>query len=56
MMQTTDIRTLNLSPEEKYRDLLERKPEFLQTFPLKILASYLRIAPETLSRIRKRVR
>ena len=56
MMQYTDITILNLSPEEKYRDLLERRPELLQTFPLKILASYLRIAPETLSRIRKRIR
>jgi CRP-like cAMP-binding protein len=55
MMQYTDITTLNLSPEEKYLDLLERRPELLQTFPLKILASYLRIAPETLSRIRKRI-
>jgi len=56
MMQYTDITALNLSPEERYRDLLERRPELLQTFPLKTLASYLRIAPETLSRIRKRIR
>src|SRR5882724_3624717 len=56
MMQYTDITALNLSPEERYRDLLERRPALLQTFPLKTLASYLRIAPETLSRIRKRIR
>jgi CRP-like cAMP-binding protein len=55
-MQYTDITTLHLSPEEKYRDLLERKPELLQIFPLKIVASYLRITPETLSRIRKRIK
>ncbi|HMH21047.1 MAG TPA: cyclic nucleotide-binding domain-containing protein [Puia sp.] len=54
-IQYTDINTLQLSPEEKYRDLLERRPELLQAFPLKILASYLRITPETLSRIRRRI-
>ncbi|MEI9808366.1 MAG: cyclic nucleotide-binding domain-containing protein [Bacteroidota bacterium] len=55
MMQYTDITSLTLSPEERYRDLIDRRPELLQTFPLKILASYLRITPETLSRIRKRI-
>jgi CRP-like cAMP-binding protein len=55
MMQYTDIKALNLSPEERYRDLLKRRPELLQIFPLKVLASYLRITPETLSRIRKRI-
>jgi len=55
MMQYTELATLNLSPENRYLDLLERRPELLQAFPLKILASYLRITPETLSRIRKRL-
>jgi len=55
-MQYTDLTTLHLSPEDKYRDLLERRPELLHVFPLKVLASYLRITPETLSRIRGRIR
>ena len=55
-MQYTDISNLGLSPEEKYRELLLKRPELLQKFPLKFLASYLRIRPETLSRIRKRIR
>jgi len=54
-MQYTDITTLSQTPEEKYRSLLCKRPELLQTFPLKLLASYLGITPETLSRIRKRI-
>ncbi len=55
-MQYTDLATLPLSPEERYRHLLTQRPDLLQLFPLKLLASYLRMAPETLSRIRKRIR
>jgi len=55
-MQYTDINTLHLSPEEKYQQLLANRSELLQAFPLKMLASWLRITPETLSRIRKRIK
>jgi hypothetical protein len=41
-----------MSPAEKYKHLLQNKPEIIQTFPLKIIASYLKITPETLSRVR----
>lgn len=44
-----------LSPEEKYLHLLDHRPELLQAFPLNIIASYLRITPETLSRVRKKI-
>ncbi|TYA74625.1 Crp/Fnr family transcriptional regulator [Seonamhaeicola marinus] len=44
----------NLSPDEKYVYLQEHKPELLQKFPLKLIASYLKITPETLSRVRHR--
>jgi len=54
-MQYTDITALNLSPEERYRSLLTHSTELLRIFPLKLLASYLRITPETLSRIRARI-
>ena len=42
-------------PEELYRYILEHKPHWLQHIPQYHLASYLNIAPETLSRIRKRI-
>ena len=45
---------ISLSAEERYHDLEETYPEFLQRFPLQIIASYLGINRETLSRIRSR--
>lgn len=43
------------SPDEKYEYVLKQQPKLLQTFPQKMLASYLKITPETLSRVRKRI-
>ena len=43
---------LTLSAEERYRQLLERSPQLLQLVPLKHVASYLGMSPETLSRVR----
>ena len=43
------------SPDKKYEALLQHKPQLVQIFPLKYLASYLRMTPETLSRVRRRV-
>jgi CRP-like cAMP-binding protein len=43
------------APEDRYRYVLEHRPELLQQFPLKFIASYLRMTPETLSRVRKRI-
>lgn len=42
----------SLTPLQKYNHLLATKPQLLQQFPLKMIASYLKIAPETLSRVR----
>lgn len=39
--------------EERYLNLLNSQPGFIQRVPLKIIASYLNITPEHLSRIRK---
>ncbi|PTQ99409.1 CRP-like cAMP-binding protein [Mucilaginibacter yixingensis] len=39
--------------EERYADLVSKYPHFLQRFPLNMIASYLGLSPETLSRIRK---
>jgi CRP-like cAMP-binding protein len=47
-----EISLLTLTPREKYIQLLEEQPHFIQSIPLKYLASYLGITPETLSRIR----
>jgi len=49
-----DFRHFSLSPDELYIDLVERKPSWLQGIPQYHIASYLRMTPETLSRIRKR--
>lgn len=43
------------TPDERYLELLEKRPEWLQLIPQYHIASYLRVTPETLSRIRKRV-
>jgi CRP-like cAMP-binding protein len=45
---------ISLSAEERYHDLEKTNPEFLQRFPQHIIASYLGINRETLSRIRSR--
>ena len=45
---------ISLPAEERYNDLEKRYPEFLQRFPQHIIASYLGINRETLSRIRGR--
>ena len=42
-------------PDERYQYLMEHKPAILQAFPLKYIASYLRMTPETLSRVRQRL-
>ena len=38
--------------KERYMTLMEENPELLQDVPLKYLASYLYITPQSLSRIR----
>jgi CRP-like cAMP-binding protein len=45
---------ISLSAEERYYDLEKSYPEFIQRFPQHIIASYLGINRETLSRIRSR--
>lgn len=47
-----EIDLLITSPAERLRRVLERSPNLFQEVPLKYIASYLRMTPETLSRIR----
>ncbi|MBE7174321.1 MAG: Crp/Fnr family transcriptional regulator [Williamsia sp.] len=54
-IRNQDFQHNRLSPEQKYERLLDYKPELLQHFPLKHIASYLGMTPETLSRIRKKI-
>jgi CRP-like cAMP-binding protein len=44
------------SPEEHYRLLIDRRSPLIDRVPLNQLASFLQITPETLSRIRARLR
>lgn len=45
----------NLNPTEKYDYLLKNKPQIIKIFPLNMIASYLKIRQETLSRVRANV-
>lgn len=42
----------SLNPAQKYNYINNAKPELAKVFPIKMIASYLKIAPETLSRVR----
>ncbi|RAJ93215.1 CRP-like cAMP-binding protein [Larkinella arboricola] len=46
---------ITLSPEKRYLQLLENRPDLINRIQQYHLASYLGIKPETLSRIRKRI-
>ncbi|HLP11569.1 MAG TPA: Crp/Fnr family transcriptional regulator [Flavobacteriales bacterium] len=48
-----EIDLLITSPTERLERVLQRSPNVFQEIPLKYIASYLRMKPETLSRIRK---
>jgi len=48
-----EIDLLTYSPLERYQRVLERSPHLFQEVPAKYIASYLRMTPETLSRIQK---
>jgi CRP-like cAMP-binding protein len=44
---------LTTSPVERYKRVFKRSPQLFQEIPHKYIASYLRMTPETLSRIEK---
>lgn len=45
----------NDKPEQRYLNLFTQRPEVVEKIPLRYIASYLGIQPESLSRIRKRI-
>lgn len=46
---------ISFTTEEKFQQLMKTHPEFLRRFPQNMLASYLGLTPETISRIRKQM-
>ncbi|ATA89993.1 cyclic nucleotide-binding protein [Capnocytophaga stomatis] len=50
-----EIQFLTQSPEEIYKQLIEKEPVLVQKLPLKYIASYIGITPQALSRIRRRI-
>jgi CRP-like cAMP-binding protein len=47
---------INFSPEERYESILRKRPQLVDRVPQHQLASYLGITPESLSRIKKRIK
>ena len=47
---------LSLSPEERYKNLVQSYPDLVQRFPQHMIASHMGLTPETLSRIRRKIR
>ncbi|MCK6533795.1 MAG: Crp/Fnr family transcriptional regulator [Polyangiaceae bacterium] len=54
-LQQAHIDAVTLTPEQRYLELVARRPDLLQRVPQYHIASLLGIQPETLSRIRRRV-
>lgn len=48
-----EVDILTNSPKERYLRVLKRSPRLFQEIPLKHIANYLRMTPETLSRLKK---
>lgn len=44
---------LTTSPIKRYQRVLQRSPQLFQKIPNKHIASYLKMSPETLSRLKK---
>lgn len=46
---------ISLSLEERYKELTGNHPDIIQRLPQHMIASYMGLTPETLSRVRKRI-
>lgn len=47
---------IHSSPEERYQSILKKRPQLVELVPQHQLASYLGITPESLSRLKKRMK
>lgn len=54
MISSQNTRLLALSPEERYRSVMECHPFIIQRVPQYMIASFIGITPEHLSRLRKK--
>jgi CRP-like cAMP-binding protein len=54
--QTEQILLRSLTPEKRYAEFLNRRPGLAARVPQYQLASYLGMTPESLSRIKRRLR
>lgn len=50
-----ELSLLQDSAEERYLKLFTERPELIREIPLKYIASYIGVTPQSLSRIRKRI-
>ena len=55
MTERIYMESITITAEERYRRLLQDEPEIALRAPLKHIASYLGVTPESLSRIRKKL-
>lgn len=56
-ISTSYIATIHSkSPDERYGELLLKHPQWINRFPQRLIASYLGMTPETLSRVRARMK
>jgi len=50
-----ELSLLTQSAEQRYRSLFTEQPQLIRQIPLKYIASYIGVAPQSLSRIRRRI-
>jgi len=55
MISSHNTRLLALSPEERYKSVIEYQPFIIQRVPQYMIASFIGITPEHLSRLRKKM-
>ena len=48
-----EVDILTTSPKDRYQRVLKRSPQLFQEVPNRYIANYLRMSPETLSRLKK---
>ncbi len=51
-----ELSLLQDTAQKKYENLFEEQPELIKTIPLKYIASYIGIRPQSLSRIRRQIK